>query len=174
MGAHMRCLNDQGRLVASLAFLVGLASVAAGLAWQYIGGVMPSELAQQQRLCHYLGILVLGIVIIFWRRSRLAWQYVAMAVLIAAFLWSAGLSALQAGIEWGLWPDQAACPNPAGGMWLETLGGIMPIECNVVQLRIFGLSLAGYNALVSLAIALLLVLAIVMRTRGAASQPHLQ
>ncbi len=174
MGASMRWLGNRERLVAGLAFLLGLASIGAALAWQYIGGVIPSELAEQQRLSYYWGLPILGAALIFWCRLAVPWLYAAMAAVIGAFVWSTYLGFLHAGAEWGVWPNPVACVEPSDLGFDTAMIGIMPVECNVVQLRIFGLSLAGYNALVSLAIVLLLVLALTMRDRSAAIQPRLR
>ena len=64
------------------------------------------------------------------------------------------LGAYHAGVEWGFWPGPTSCTGGAG-----ITGGLPDltqkvVQCDEVQLRIFGLSFAGWNAVVSWGCAL--------------------
>ena len=84
---------------------------------------------------------------------------VAGFVVIAGFmLWNAGLGAYHSGVEWGWWQGPQDCSGPindlggAGGL-LKKIETIRIVRCDEVQWRFLGLSLAGYNVLISLALA---------------------
>ena len=74
------------------------------------------------------------------------------------FLISAGLGVYHAGVEWGFWAGPGACTGqyaaPAStDDFLKSLEAGPSVRCDEAAIRIVGLSLAGWNALASLAIA---------------------
>ena len=80
--------------------------------------------------------------------------------IVVALLANAGLGASHAGVEWGFWQGPTDCSGPIvdfgnGGSLLDTLNKVKVIRCDEVQWRFLGLSLAGYNVLISLALAAL-------------------
>jgi disulfide bond formation protein DsbB len=72
-----------------------------------------------------------------------------------AFLANAGLGAYQAGAEWKFWPGPSTCTGQqavttsAGGL-MDALKHSNVVRCDEPELRIFFLSFAGWNALISL------------------------
>lgn len=152
----------------TLAFLLGLAAILGALGSQFIGGLVPCELCLEQRLAYYWGLPVLALILVLWNRIPLQVWYIAMAIATAIFIWGTYMGAFHAGVEWGFWPGPTACTglgNP--DLSFDDLGGEIEavIPCDQVQFRFLGISLAGYNALVSLAIVALLVIAIVDQAR---------
>lgn len=152
----------------ALAFLLGLAAILGALGSQYIGGLVPCELCLEQRLAYYWGLPLLAVILVLWNRIPLAVWYVAMAIATAIFIWGAYMGVYHAGVEWGFWPGPTACTglgNP--DLSFGDLGGEIEavIPCDHVQFRFLGISLAGYNALVSLAIVALLLTAIIDQVR---------
>ena len=72
---------------------------------------------------------------------------------LAAFA-NAGYGAFHAGVEWGFWPGPATCSGPvqdlgSAGNLLQRLDTVKVVRCDEVQWRFLGLSLAGYNVLIS-------------------------
>jgi disulfide bond formation protein DsbB len=73
-------------------------------------------------------------------------------------LWNAGLGVYHAGIEWQWWAGPQECSGtgasigPAGGL-AKQLESFSVVRCDEAAWRFLGLSLAGYNALISLALA---------------------
>jgi disulfide bond formation protein DsbB len=68
-----------------------------------------------------------------------------------------------AGVEWGFWPGPTACTGTGLGVDFNQLNDINAarvVPCDKVQWTLFGISLAGYNALISLGIVVLLLTAI--------------
>ena len=156
------------KLAAGAAFVLGLITIAGALASQYLGGLQPCELCLEQRLPYYWGLPLLALVLILWNRLPLPVWYVAMAIVTALFAWGTYLGGFHSGVEWGFWPGPTACSGigAGGGLTLDSLNDLQPvIGCDVVQFRFLGISLAGYNALVSLALVLLLIGAMVFQLR---------
>jgi len=71
---------------------------------------------------------------------------------------SAGLGAYHAGVEWQFWPGPADCSGPIQGFGrasdlLRQLNSVHVVRCDDAAWRFLGVSLAGYNVLISLALA---------------------
>ncbi len=148
------------KIMAGLAFLLGLATIAGAWGSQLIGGLVPCELCLEQRMAYYFGLPVLALVLILWNRLPLTVWYIAMAIVAAIFVWSTYMGGYHAGVEWGYWPGPTACTGTGTGLSFNDLssGNVAPvIACDAVQFRFLGISLAGYNALISLAIVVLIV-----------------
>jgi disulfide bond formation protein DsbB len=146
---------------AGLAFVLGLLTILAALASQVIGGLVPCELCLEQRWSYYYGLPLLLAVLLTWNRLPLTVWYVAMAIVTAIFLWGTYMGAFHAGVEWGFWPGPTACTGVGEAMDFNSLNNMTPvIGCDVVQFRLAGISLAGFNALISLAIVGLLLISI--------------
>jgi disulfide bond formation protein DsbB len=82
----------------------------------------------------------------------------AFVILLAASLANAWLGGYHAGVEWKFWPGPTDCSGPLvdfgkAGNLLEQLDKVKVVRCDEVQFRFLGLSLAGYNVLISLAMA---------------------
>ena len=83
-----------------------------------------------------------------------------LVLLAAAALGNAGLGTYHAGVEWGFWQGPTDCTGrsstsaEAGGL-LDQLDKVKVVRCDEVQFRFLGISLAGYNVLISLLMAAL-------------------
>jgi disulfide bond formation protein DsbB len=96
---------------------------------------------------------------VLWNRLPLAVWYLAMAIVAAAFVWGAYLGVYHAGVEWGFWPGPTSCTGVGDAVSFDALSNLNAarvVPCNEVQFRFLGLSLAGYNALISAAIVALI------------------
>jgi disulfide bond formation protein DsbB len=154
------------KIAAGLAFLLGLVTIAAAWGTQVIGGLVPCELCLEQRLSYYYGLPLLLLVLALWNRLPLTVWYVAMAIVNAIFAWGTYMGAFHAGVEWGFWPGPTACTGIGEAMDFNSLNSMTPvIGCDVVQFRFLGISLAGYNTLISLAIVGLLLVSIAAQMR---------
>ncbi len=155
------------KLAAGAAFLLGLAAILLALASQVFGGLTPCELCLEQRMPYYYGLPLLAVVLVLWNRLPLPVWYVAMLMVAALFVWGTWLGVFHAGVEWGFWPGPTACTGVGESMDFSALNNLTPvIGCDVVQFRFLGISLAGYNALVSLAVVILLGISIAAQMRG--------
>src|SRR5690606_7133398 len=132
-------------------------TILGALGSQYIGGLQPCELWLEQRIPHYWGLPLLALILVFWNRLPLPVWYVGMAIVTALFAWGAYLGIFHSGVEWGFWPGPTACTGIGETFSMDALNVLRPvIGCDVVQFRFLGISLAGYNALISLAVVALL------------------
>lgn len=156
------------KLAAGLAFLLGLAAILGALGSEYFGGLVPCALCLEQRVPYYWGLPVLAAVLVLWNRLPLAVWYLAMAIVAALFVWGAYLGVYHAGVEWGFWPGPTSCTGVGDAVSFDALSNlnaarVMP--CDEVQFRFLGLSLAGYNALISAAVAVLLAVSMLAQWR---------
>ena len=96
---------------------------------------------------------------------------VGFLAIIAAMLVSAALGAYHAGVEWHWWPGPTDCSGPmtdftANGPLLNQLQSIRVVRCDEAAWRFLGLSLAGYNVLISLALAAIAALGLARGERA--------
>jgi disulfide bond formation protein DsbB len=154
------------KIAAGLAFALGLATILGALGSQFIGGLQPCELCLEQRLPYYWGLPVLALVLVLWNRLPLPVWYLAIAIVAALFAWGAYLGGFHSGVEWGFWPGPTACTGVGNDLSMDMLDDLQPvIGCDVVQFRFLGISLAGYNALISATIVVLLLGAMLFQLR---------
>jgi disulfide bond formation protein DsbB len=156
--SHARGANPA--LTAAIAVTAVAAATLAG-AWffQLVLDIRPCPLCLEQRYAYYLAI-PLGVLtaIAAARGAPRAVLVAGLAVLALASLGNAGLGAYHAGVEWGFWQGPTECTGPVGNLGsasslLERLDTVKVIRCDEVQWRFLGLSLAGYNVLISLLMA---------------------
>ncbi|MGY3288279.1 disulfide bond formation protein DsbB [Bradyrhizobium sp. LM3.6] len=148
-------------LTASLAVtLIAAATIAPG-AWffQLVLGIVPCPLCLEQRYAYYLAI-PLGLLIALAARGGAPRPLLlaGLAILALASLANAGLGSYHAGVEWGFWKGPTDCSGPVGNLGsatdlLSRLDSVKVVRCDEVQWRFLGLSLAGYNLLISLLMA---------------------
>jgi disulfide bond formation protein DsbB len=159
-------------LTAALAILAVAAATLAG-AWffQLVLDIRPCPLCLEQRYAYYLAVPLAALIAIGARgdvpRPVLL---VGLAILAIAVLGNAGLGAYHAGVEWGFWQGPTECTGPVGnlgsaGNLLQRLDSVKVIRCDEVQWRFLGLSLAGYNVLISLLMAAIAAWGIVKSVR---------
>jgi disulfide bond formation protein DsbB len=151
-------------LAAALAIAAIAAATLAG-AWffQLVLDIRPCPLCLEQRYAYYLAV-PLGALVAFAaaKRAPRAVLIAGLAILSLAALGNAWLGFYHAGVEWGFWQGPTECSGPVldlgkAGSLLDNLDKIKVIRCDEVQWRFLGLSLAGYNVLISLAMAALAV-----------------
>ena len=147
-------------LTAALAVTAIAAATLAG-AWfiQLVLDIQPCELCLAQRYVHYLAVPLGAVIAIAAARDApRAALVVGLAMLALATLGNAGLAVYHTGVEWHFWQGPTACTGPVGnlgsaGNLLERLDAVKVVRCDEVQWRFLGLSLAGYNVLISLLMA---------------------
>jgi disulfide bond formation protein DsbB len=150
------------RPIASAAIViavVGAATILGAWFFQYGLGLKPCPLCLEQRYPYYFAIplaalILLGVSAGASRKVLLA----ALFVIAAGMLWNAGLAGYHAGIEWKWWPGPQDCSGPIDSLGsandlLRQLESINVVRCDEAAWRFLGLSLAGYNVLISLALA---------------------
>jgi disulfide bond formation protein DsbB len=163
-------------LAAALAITALAAATLAG-AWffQLVLDIRPCPLCLEQRYAYYLAVPLGALVALAAaKHAPRAMLIAGLAILAAAALYSAGLGAYHAGVEWGFWPGPAECSGPVldlgqAGSLFDNLDKVKVVRCDEVQWRFLGVSLAGYNVLISLAMAVIAAWGIAKSTRGTSS-----
>jgi disulfide bond formation protein DsbB len=147
-------------LTSSLAVLVIAAATIAG-AWffQLVLDIQPCPMCLEQRYAYYFAIPFAALVAVAAGKGAPRGLVLAgLAILALVVLGNAGFGAYHAGVEWGFWKGPTDCtgsgfdPGKAGSL-LDNLDKVKVIRCDEVQFRFLGISLAGYNVLISLLMA---------------------
>ena len=147
-------------LVAALAVASIAAATLAG-AWffQLVLGIVPCPLCLEQRYAYYLAVpLGLLVALVASRDAPRPVLQAGLALLVLAALANAWLGGYHAGVEWKFWQGPTDCSGPVvdfgkAGSLLDRLDSVKVVRCDEVQWRFLGLSLAGYNVLISLLMA---------------------
>jgi disulfide bond formation protein DsbB len=140
--------------------LVGLATIGGFFFFQYVLGYPPCPLCLDQRKAFYVAVplaalLLLGAPSGASRKVLL----LGFAAIVVAMLWNTGLSAYHAGVEWKFWPGPTDCSGPINPIGtttdlMKSLQNIRVVRCDEAAWRLFGISLAGYDVIVSFVLAL--------------------
>lgn len=142
-----------------LAFVACVVMLGAAHAFETFGKLAPCLLCLKQREVYW----VTGTVaLVAAALSRAPWAARLRRPLIlllgVGFLYGAGLATYHAGAEWKWWPGPAACAAGGGASaddLVAMLKGakIAAPSCDKAVWVFLGLSMAGWNALISLALA---------------------
>ena len=141
---------------AALAVLIGSAlTVGGALVLEHGYGYAPCKLCLTERLPYYAAIpLALAGLFLPERLARLA-----LGLAAAGLLYGAGLGVYHAGAEWVFWPGPSDCGGGTGanprevGAFLDALQSVKVVDCSTAALRVLGISLAGWNAVIAFVLA---------------------
>ena len=137
--------------------ILGGAAILGAWFFQYGLGLKPCPLCLEQRYAYYLAIPLGALVALAAARGASRPLLVIGLVIVAlAALGNAGLGVYHAGVEWQWWAGPQDCSGPLediGGNLRSRLESINVVRCDEAAWRFLGLSLAGYNALVSALLA---------------------
>jgi disulfide bond formation protein DsbB len=139
---------------AALAGATSLALVVGALLFQ-AAGLPPCEMCHWQRWPHAAAaVLGLGAALLALAGTLSPRQVRVFALLaIAALALSGAIGVFHAGVEWKFWPGPTACTGGGYVPGVSDDASFRVVRCDVAAWRLLGLSLAGYNALISLGIA---------------------
>lgn len=156
--------------VAALLLALGSAALLGGAyAFQYWGGLAPCVLCLWQRKPH-MAVIVLGVLAALAAGRRLPWTAL-MALAVLALWIGAGIGVFHAGVEQKWWQGTSECGALDAGTATsaeEMLRQIMEapvVRCDEIAWQMWGLSMAGWNALASVLLGCFGLLAILRRGR---------
>lgn len=137
----------------SVAALTSGALLGGALAFQYIGGLHPCEMCHWQRWPHYAALVIAAGGALALAKQQPGFARWA-AVLAGLALWvTAAIGLFHAGVEQDWWEGPTACSVIGGGQTAEdifaTVMAAPVIRCDETPWSLFGISMAGYNALIS-------------------------
>jgi disulfide bond formation protein DsbB len=137
----------------------GAATILGAYYFQYVIGLQPCELCFKERIPYYVAIpLALVVAVAAVRGAPRSVVRIGLAVIAIAMLILVGMSVYHAGVEWKFWPGPTECTGPVNafgnaGTLMDQMNKTSIVRCDEAAWRLFGISLAGYNALISLALA---------------------
>ena len=147
-------------VTASLAIMtVAVLTLAGAWFFQLVIGLVPCPMCLQQRYAYYTLIPLSALVALSAGRGSPRGVLLLGLVLLALIaLANAVFGAYHAGVEWKFWEGPTTCTGAVPTIknaadLLKRLNTEKVVPCDVVQWRFLGLSLAGYNALISLLMA---------------------
>ena len=141
------------------ALLIAAASIVILAAvWIFQGfGYAPCELCLTQRYAFYAAAPLALLTALLAGRSAHGLARAGLALLALVFAANAVLAAYHAGVEYHWWAGPTACTDGPGSLdvndLVKALDSVKVVRCDEVQLRIAGLSLAGWNVLASAVLA---------------------
>ncbi len=132
-----------------LALALPAALMAGALGSQYIGGLSPCEMCWWQRYPHYTAI-VLALIAFFAPAGLVRRLLIAGAA--GGVLTSGLIGAYHAGVEYHWWLGPTQCTGNGGFHSMEDLlHQTKLVMCDQPQWTLLGISLAGFNAIISVA-----------------------
>lgn len=151
---------------ASLLILVAaLATIVGAWIFEYFG-YAPCELCLKQRWAYYTAI-PLAVIVTLAAAGSVSKAKQGLGLLAVIWFASMIFGIYHSGVEWKWWPGPDTCTGTGG------LTGGLPdltapvVMCDVAAIRILGFSLAGWNAIISLALAVVALMG--LRTQGSSS-----
>ncbi len=146
-------------LAAGVTALVALVTILTALTYEHAGGYTPCALCLIERYAYYVGVplATAAFFLATPKPSRLVVLLLALCGI--GFLINGGIGVYHSGIEWKWWPGPEACSAdslaPLSGNLLDALNNAKAVSCDDAPWRLFGLSFAGWSALISFDLAIL-------------------
>ncbi|WP_310539664.1 disulfide bond formation protein B [Phenylobacterium sp.] len=140
-------------------FALGSAALMLAIAhaFETFGGYAPCTLCLRAREVYWVaGTVALACILAVKLPKILRWRWLFHVALALVFAVGVGVAVYHSGAEWKWWPGPTTCASTGGGVSAQAmsdlLGGakIQPPACDEAAWRLLGLSMAGWNALVSL------------------------
>lgn len=135
-----------------IATLGSAALLAGAFAFQYIGGLAPCQLCLSQRWPHAAAV-VIGVVALTSGWRGLAWLGVLAALATAA------IGVFHVGVEQKWWEGLASCTAgtiegiSASDLLNPDADVAAPVRCDAIAWSLFGISMAGWNVIISVILA---------------------
>jgi len=152
-----------------IALILPAALLAGAWGSQLFGGLVPCEMCHWQRWPHYAAVVIAALAFVvpgIGNRRALVWL-AALAIAI-----SGAIGVYHAGTEYHWWAGMTACTSEiaSGGSTDDMLKAIMAapiVRCDQPQWTLAGISLAGFNAILSLGGALVIAGLMLRKERAA-------
>lgn len=138
-------------------FLFSSSLLVSAMLFQYVGGLPPCYWCYIQRYAHIAVIIfaVVGLVV--------PYKKMAMFIVFLALLVSTGVAGYHVGIEQGFWGSSCASMNldtSNSDAFLQALENAPIVKCDAIAWEFIGISMAGWNMILSFVMAMLLALAL--------------
>lgn len=138
-------IDPSARKAQTLAILIPAALLSGAYISQYGFGLFPCEMCWWQRYPHFAA-LALGLVSLAIEPRRLWIALAGMAIIVSGLI-----GGFHAGVEYDWWEGLTRCATTvdAGGDAMEVILNAPLVRCDAAPWDLFGISLAGWNFLIS-------------------------
>ena len=159
--------------IALTILIVAAATIVGAWIFQALG-YAPCELCLKERVPYYAGIALAALTLALAGASQKNWTAAAFAGLFLIFSAGTAFGVYHSGVEFGFWPGPTDCTGTldhAGsvGDFMKQLQTVKVVRCDVVSLRVLGVSLAVWNAAISAFLAALSALGFALTLRRPAA-----
>jgi disulfide bond formation protein DsbB len=141
-------------LVAAILFSIAFATILTAHIFERYGGYLPCHLCLQERYAYYFAVPASVVAFFTARAESFRLTRILLLAIALGFVVNAGLGIYHSGVEWKWWAGPTECSGGSVISWGE--GGLAAqlattkiIACDQAAWRFFGLSFAGWNAVVS-------------------------
>lgn len=157
---NARVLSLSGPSWPMVAILASLAMLAGAHAFEEIGKMAPCPLCLRQRDVYWAAMAMALVGLVWWQRRPANRYLVALNVMLGlVFFTGAVVATYHAGVEWKFWEGPAGCSG-GGNIDITNINlsellkdRIATVSCSDAPWRMFGISMAGYNAAASVVFA---------------------
>ncbi|WP_321392592.1 disulfide bond formation protein B [Emcibacter sp.] len=153
------------------AILFSAAMLAGAWSFEVFGGYPPCDLCWTQRYAH-MGIIALALFLIILHQMTTIPARILDFLLVPALFTTAGIGAYHAGVEYKWWQGPTDCTAQSIGgsfdpdQFMQALQNAPIVSCDEVVWELFGISMAGYNFLLTLGMGLLILFALTRKDNG--------
>jgi disulfide bond formation protein DsbB len=153
-------------------FALSTAAILGAWFFEYVVKLPPCPLCLEERIPYHIVIplsLLMAIAAFVHAPPKLL--AVGFVAIIVAVLCNVALGTYHAGVEWHFWAGPTDCTGTltdlkASGSLADQLHSFNVVRCDEAAWRFLGISLAGYNALVSLVLAAIAGFGLLARKPG--------
>jgi disulfide bond formation protein DsbB len=151
--------KDPPLAAAAIVTVVGALTLGAVYYFQYVMLLAPCPLCLEQRYAFYVCVPLAALLWLGASHGASKKVLVLGFLVIAGFmLWNTGLASYHAGIEWKWWQGPTDCSGPIDKIgsvtsMMNQLQRISLVRCDEAAWRFLGISMAGYDVVVSLGLA---------------------
>ena len=151
--------------IVELSLFVSVFMLSGAYGFEYIGGLYPCDLCWPQRYAHMAVIIFAGFALYLKKQGNIKWLRFKLMTLFS-YMVSVGYSGYHAGVEQKWWEGPASCTITTGGDamsatdFFNQIQSAPLIRCDDIPWDLFGISMAGYNFLISLILTIMLVISI--------------
>jgi len=162
--SFLSTLPITNRQIPWLIFAISVATLGNALIFEHVGGLVPCDLCLQQRVPYWVLIPASLLAGILSREANLGIAPLALiALCVVAAAVNVGIAGYHAGVEYKWWEGPLGCTG--GGLIAgslaelqQQLADVKVPRCDEIPWSLFGISMAGYNFLISLGLVALGVL----------------
>ena len=156
--------NKKINLLLISSFFIPIAMLLSAFYLQYFQNLPPCDLCITQRWFHVLIIIYSLLIFIILKIRPISFNLIILGLAVVWLL--SGIAGMyHFGIEIKLWsgPEKCSSGIDLSKDLFKYLMSKSPVKCDEVMYRILGLSLAGWNAVVSILISILMTVLLIKK-----------